>query len=94
MWEGSYRPPFVIETKVIILEQENKEVRQRALALFAAKARRAVGLRGEVTIRITSSGEVSGGTTSRLVVAGPSLRTPLAANIMPPVQTDAMRLDA
>jgi probable rRNA maturation factor len=58
VWEGSYRPPFVIETKVIILEQENKEVRQRALALFAAKARRAVGLRGEVTIRITSSGEM------------------------------------
>ncbi len=58
MWEGSYRPPFVIETKVIILEQKNNEVRQRALALFAAKSRRAVGLRGEVTIRITSSAEM------------------------------------
>jgi probable rRNA maturation factor len=58
VWEGRYRPPFVIETKVIILEQENKEVRQRALALFVAKARRAVGLRGEVTIRVTSSAEM------------------------------------
>jgi probable rRNA maturation factor len=43
---------------VIILEQENEDIRQHALALFAAKARRAVGLRGEVHIRVTCSGEM------------------------------------
>ena len=43
---------------MIILEQENKEIRQRALALFAAKAQRAVRLRGEVIIQVTSSREM------------------------------------
>ena len=43
---------------------------------------------------MTSSGEVSGATTSRLVVAGPPFRMPLAARIMPPVHTEAMRLAA
>src|ERR1700722_17931535 len=43
---------------------------------------------------MTSIGGFSGGTTSRLVVAGPPFRMPLAARIMPPVQTEAMRRDA
>jgi probable rRNA maturation factor len=50
--------PFVIETKVIILEQEDGEIRARSLSLFASKARRAVGLLGEVNVRITSSREM------------------------------------
>jgi probable rRNA maturation factor len=43
---------------VIILEHADEEIRERALALFAGKARRAVRLRGEVNIRITSSREM------------------------------------
>jgi probable rRNA maturation factor len=43
---------------VIILEHEDEDIRERALALFARKARRAVRLRGEVNIRITSSHEM------------------------------------
>jgi probable rRNA maturation factor len=43
---------------VVILEDEEKNVRGRSLALFAAKARRALGLCGEVNIRITSSREM------------------------------------
>ena len=55
---GLLRPPFVLETKVIILEHEDADIRERALALFAGKARRAVRLRGEVSIRVTSSQEM------------------------------------
>lgn len=43
---------------MIILEHEDEDIRERALALFAGKARRAVRLRGEVNIRITSSHEM------------------------------------
>jgi probable rRNA maturation factor len=43
---------------VIILEHEDEDIRERALALFAGKARRAVRLRGDVSIRITSSLEM------------------------------------
>ncbi|MGB8886096.1 MAG: rRNA maturation RNase YbeY [Candidatus Korobacteraceae bacterium] len=43
---------------MIILEHEDEDIRERALALFAGKARRAVRLRGEVSIRITSSREM------------------------------------
>jgi probable rRNA maturation factor len=43
---------------VIILEHEDESIRERALALFAGKARRAARLRGEVNIRITSSREM------------------------------------
>jgi probable rRNA maturation factor len=43
---------------VIILEHEDEDIRERALALFAGKARRAVRLRGEVNIRVTSSREM------------------------------------
>jgi probable rRNA maturation factor len=43
---------------VIILEHADEDIRERALALFAGKARRAVRLRGDVSIRITSSHEM------------------------------------
>ena len=43
---------------MIILEHEDEDIRERALALFAGKARRAVRLRGEVNIRVTSSREM------------------------------------
>ncbi len=50
--------PFVLAKKVVILEHQPKGVRERALALFAGKAQRAVGVRGEVCIFITSSREL------------------------------------
>jgi probable rRNA maturation factor len=43
---------------VIILEQENTDIHERALTLFATKAKRAVGARGELSIRISSSAEM------------------------------------
>jgi probable rRNA maturation factor len=43
---------------VIILEHESEGLSPRALQLFAAQAQRAVRLRGEVNIRITSSREL------------------------------------
>jgi probable rRNA maturation factor len=43
---------------VIILEHDSNEIHQRALTLFATKAKRAVGARGELSIRITSSAEM------------------------------------
>jgi probable rRNA maturation factor len=43
---------------VIILEQENADIHERALTLFASKAKRAVGVRGELSVRITSSAEM------------------------------------
>jgi probable rRNA maturation factor len=58
IWEGLCALPFVLETEVIILEHETEGTSERALSLFAAKAQRAVGLRGEVNIRIASSREL------------------------------------
>lgn len=43
---------------MIILEHETEGTSARALSLFAAKAQRAVGLRGEVNIRIASNREL------------------------------------
>ncbi len=43
---------------MIILEHEIEGTSARALSLFAAKAQRAVGLRGEVNIRIASNREL------------------------------------
>ncbi len=43
---------------MIILEHDSNEIHQRALTLFATKAKRAVGARGELSIRITSSAEM------------------------------------
>jgi probable rRNA maturation factor len=43
---------------VIILEHEDNGIRERALALFTTRARRAVGVRGELSVRITSNAEM------------------------------------
>lgn len=72
LWEGVRCPPIYFHPstatedscwdaklrKVIILEQAGAEVRARALALFASRAKQAVGLRGEVNVRVTSSEEM------------------------------------
>ena len=50
--------PFVLEKKVIVLEHKTQAVSARALSLFAAKARRALGLSGDVNVRITSNREL------------------------------------
>ena len=43
---------------MIVLEHNTPAVRVRALSLFAAKAQRALGLSGEVNVRITSNREL------------------------------------
>jgi probable rRNA maturation factor len=43
---------------VIVLQHKTQAVSVRALSLFAAKARRRLGLEGEVNVRITSSREL------------------------------------
>lgn len=43
---------------MITLEHDSRNIRQRALALFTTKARRALGLRGDLGIRITSNAEM------------------------------------
>ena len=43
---------------MILLEYKTQAVNPRALSLFAAKARRAIGLSGDVDVRITSSREL------------------------------------
>jgi probable rRNA maturation factor len=58
MWEGLDALPFVLEKKVVLLEHNTPEVRARALSLFAARAQRALGLSGEVNVRITSNREL------------------------------------
>jgi probable rRNA maturation factor len=58
IWEGLSALPFVLEKKVIVLEHKNQAVSVRALSLFAAKARRALGLYGEVNVRIASDREL------------------------------------
>jgi probable rRNA maturation factor len=55
IWEGFSALPFVLEKKVIVLEHKTRVVSVRALSLFAAKARRALGLQGEVNVRVTSN---------------------------------------
>jgi len=58
VWEGQCALPFVLETEVLLLVHQSDDVSERALALFAGKAQRAVGVDGAVTIRITSSDEL------------------------------------
>ena len=58
IWEGLCALPFVLETEVIILEHEIEGTSALALSRFAAKAQRAVGLRGEVNVRIASNREL------------------------------------
>lgn len=60
MWEGRRALPFVIETEVLLLVHQPDDVRERALALFAGKAQRAVGLSGETVIFVTTSAELRG----------------------------------
>lgn len=55
---GPTRPPIVIETEVLLLVHQPDDIRERALALFAGKAQRAVGVDGAVTIRVTTSDEL------------------------------------
>jgi len=50
--------PFVLYKKVILLAQEADGVRERALSLFAGRAKRTLGLAGEVCIRVTSDREI------------------------------------
>jgi len=68
VWEGVSCPPICstrrtcelvpgAHTKVVVLEKD-RDIGQRALSLFTARAQRAVGLRGEVNIRVTSSEEM------------------------------------
>ena len=49
---------FVLETEVLLLVHEPRGVRERALALFAGRARRAIGLTGDPIIFITTSAEL------------------------------------
>lgn len=58
MWEGYLALPFILETKVAILEHDEDGIRERSLTLFAARARRAMKLRDDVNILITSSREM------------------------------------
>ena len=60
IWEGFGALPFVLKKKVIVLEHKTQKVSARALSLFAAKAQRALGLRDEINIRITSNRELQG----------------------------------
>ena len=43
---------------VILIERASDEISQRSLTLFTNQARRAIGLRGDVSVRITSSAEL------------------------------------
>ena len=52
--------PFLLSRQVIILAQEADGVRERALSLFTGRAKRAVGLAGDVCVLITSDQEIRG----------------------------------
>jgi len=58
MREGRRALPFVLDTEVLLLAFKPDGVNERALARFAGKAQRAVGLGGAVCIRIASSAEL------------------------------------
>jgi probable rRNA maturation factor len=45
---------------MIVIDRPRPEVSQRALALFTGKARQAVGLEGDIVIRVTSAREMQG----------------------------------
>jgi probable rRNA maturation factor len=57
VWEGLVALPFVLEQKVIVVHK-TQAVSARALSLFAGKAQHALGIRGEVNIRVTSNREL------------------------------------
>jgi probable rRNA maturation factor len=58
IWEGLMALPFVLAKKVIVVEHKTQAVNARALSLFAGKAQRALGIRGEVNIHVTSNREL------------------------------------
>jgi len=58
VWEGANCPPISLPTKVVVLEQQDGKAPKRTLSLFAACAQRAVDLRGEVNIRLTTNQEL------------------------------------
>jgi probable rRNA maturation factor len=58
LWEGAGCPPLCLLAKVILLEHDINGVRERALALFAGRARRTLGLPKDVCIFITTNGQV------------------------------------
>jgi len=55
LWEGARCPPIAIPKKVLLIEYPPEDVRERALALFVGKARRAVGLDGDVVVLVTNN---------------------------------------
>jgi len=58
MWEGLWALPFTLLAKMLLLMRQLGGVSERAIARFEGKAQRAVGVRGEVCVFITSSGDV------------------------------------
>jgi len=50
--------PFILGIRVVILRSKVRGVSARALEQFAARAQRAAGVRGEVTVLVTSSAEL------------------------------------
>ncbi len=56
-WEGR-RPSHLFLDNVTPIERSSKQINQRELSLFTGKGRRAVGLGGEVSVRITFSSEL------------------------------------
>jgi probable rRNA maturation factor len=50
--------PFILEPSLVIVRSKAKGVSARALEGFAARAQRAVGIRGDVNVLITSSPEL------------------------------------
>jgi probable rRNA maturation factor len=56
-WEGN-TPSHLFLNEVTEIERTSEKISQRELGLFTAKARQSVGLRGELSVRITSSREL------------------------------------
>ena len=50
--------PFILEPSLVIVRSKAKGVSAQALERFAARAQRAVGVRGEVDVLITSSADL------------------------------------
>ena len=55
---GGRAPSHLFLNGVILIERQSSEVSPRALSLFAGRVRRAIGLRGEVNVLITSNGQL------------------------------------
>jgi probable rRNA maturation factor len=56
-WEGR-SPSHLLLDDVAPIERSSKQINQRELSLFTGRARRVVGLGGEVSVRITFSSEL------------------------------------